>query len=389
MYKRDLSSHVQFLANKYPVLTILGPRQAGKTTLVKNIFKNLPYVNLEDLENRALALSDPKSFIAKFPNGAIFDEIQRVPSLLSCIQVKVDEDERKGLFILTGSHQLDLHSSISQSLAGRTSLMKLLPLSLLELRENGIDFSIDTIILQGGYPRLYKDQLPLDNAYSSYVQTYVERDVRSILNIKDIVAFEKFLKLLASRVGQIINYSSLSIDVGVSATTIKEWISVLEASYLIFRLEPYYENFGKRVIKSPKIYFYDTGLLCYLLGIKTIEELKNDNLYGNIFENFVVLEFIKYSLNKAQNQKFYFYRDVNGNEIDMMIQKGSFLIPIEIKSSKTFSTAFLDGLNTFHQQAASKAKSGFIVYQGSDSQQIKNYSLVPIETCTKIFDSLN
>jgi uncharacterized protein len=240
-------------------------------------------VNLEDIESRALAHEDPRRFMEKYPDGAIFDEIQRVPQLLSSIQIKVDETEKKGLFILTGSHQVDLHHAIFQSLAGRSALLKLLPMSLEELRHNKQEKPLDEIILNGVYPRIYKDNLPLDLTYSSYFQTYVERDIRHVIKIKDILPFEKFLKLLASRVGQIINYSSLACDVGVSSVTIKEWISVLEASYRIFKLEPYFDNFGKRLIKSPKIYFCDTGLLCYLMGIENTEQLRNDPLYGNIF----------------------------------------------------------------------------------------------------------
>lgn len=388
MYKRFLISQVQFFATKYPIVTILGPRQSGKTTLVKKAFDHLPYVNLENIENRVLAKNDPNSFIAKYPNGAIFDEIQRVPDLLSSIQVKVDEDERKGLFILTGSHQLDLHSAISQSLAGRTSILKLLPLSLLELRDNHVELSLEEVILQGGYPRIYKDNLPLHNAFTSYFQTYVERDVRSIINIKDVLVFEKFIRLLASRVGQIINYSSLAVDVGVSAVTIKQWISILEASYLIFRLQPYFENFGKRVIKSPKIFFLDTGLLCYLLGIESKEALLEDQLFGNIFENFTILELYKYSYNNAKDPKMYFFRDLVGNEIDILLQRGSSLTPIEIKSSKTFSSSFLSGLNYFYLQAGNKAKDGAIIYRGDAEQKIHQYQLYPIERCTQALEQL-
>ena len=389
MYNRFLTSQVQFFATKYPIVTVLGPRQSGKTTLVKKAFHHLPYVNLENIENRLLAKNDPNSFIAKYPNGAVFDEIQRVPELLSSIQVKVDEDERKGLFILTGSHQLDLHSAISQSLAGRTSILKLLPLSLLELRDNHLELSLEDVILHGGYPRIYKDNLPLHNAFTSYFQTYVERDVRSIINIKDVLVFEKFIKLLAARVGQIINYSSLAVDVGVSAVTIKQWISILEASYLIFRLPPYYENFGKRIIKSPKIYFLDTGLLCYLLCLENQEALLKDQFFGNIFENFTILELYKFYCNNAKDPRMYFFRDSVGNEVDILLQKGTTLTPIEIKSSKTFSTAFLSGLNYFYDQVSDKAKDGCIIYRGEAEQKIHPYHLYPIEKCTRILEQPN
>src|SRR3990167_2030857 len=268
------------------------------------------------------------------------------------------------MFILTGNHQAELHSAVSQSLAGRTALLRLLPLSLQEMRHAGIEDSVESVILKGGYPRIYKENLPVSNAYSSYFQTYVERDVRQILQIKDIIQFERFIKLTASRIGQLVNYSSLASDVGVSAVTIKEWISVLEATYILIRLEPYFENFGKRLIKSPKLYFADTGLACYLLGIDTVEQLTKDHLYGNLFENFVIIELMKARYNQAVDPRLYFYRDVSGKEVDLLYQKGSRLIPVEIKSSKTFSPSFLEGLAYFHTQTPQKAEGGALIYGG-------------------------
>lgn len=375
MFKRSLTTHIQQLAKKYPVMTLMGPRQSGKTTLVKAAFPKKPYVNMEDTENRSLAAVDPKSFMERFPDGAIFDEIQRAPNLLSYIQLAVDSCDKKGMFILTGSHQVELHGTISQSLAGRTSLLRLLPLSLQELRMAKIDDPIEEVILRGGYPRVYKENLPVENAYSSYFQTYVERDVRQILQVKDILIFERFIKLLAGRVGQVLNYSSLAADVGVSAVTIREWISVLEATYIIVRLEPYFENFGKRVIKSPKIYFIDTGLVCYLLGIETTKQLISDPLYGNLFENWVILDLMKSRFNQAKDPHLYFYRDVSGKEVDLLFQQGSHLIPIEIKSGKTFTPSFLKGLKFFHSQALKRAKGGAIIYGGSNSQKLDKFHL--------------
>ena len=387
MYKRALITHIQKLAEKYPVIILLGPRQSGKTTLVKAAFPNKPYVNLEDLDNRSLATLDPKGFMEKYPNGAIFDEVQRTPHLLSYIQVFVDNAEKNGLFILTGSHQAELHSAISQSLAGRTSVLRLFPLSLQEMRQSNINDSLEKVILKGGYPKIYKENLPISNAYSSYFQTYVERDVRQLLQIKDILLFDRFIKLIASRIGQLINYASLASDVGVSATTIKEWVAVLEATYILIKLEPYFENFGKRLIKSPKIYFTDTGLACYLLGIETVEQLTKDTAFGNIFENWVIMELIKARYNQALDPHFYFYRDVSGKEVDVLFQSGSSLFPIEIKSKKTFSESFLSGLKYFHEQSPQKAKKGAVIYAGPHTQKIGNFQLFSAETCHKLLTS--
>lgn len=364
------------------MVTLLGPRQSGKTTLVKAAFPKKPYINLEDFENRSLASLDPKSFMNLYPDGAILDEVQRVPTILSYMQFKVDEVDKKGMFIITGSHQAAINSAISQSLAGRTSILKLFPLSLEEIGEAGIKESLEGIIFKGGYPRVYRENLPVSNAYSSYFQTYVERDVRQILQIKDIILFERFIKLVASRIGQLINYASLAADVGISAVTVREWISVLEATYILFRLEPYFENFKKRIIKSSKIYFTDTGLLCYLLGIDSKKQLVKDSFYGNLFENWIIMELVKARYNKAIDPRFYFYRDISGKDIDLLFQKGGKLIPIEIKSSKTFSSSFLKGLKYFHKQS-SKASGGAVIYSGEKFQKIGNFKLLTPWNCSQ------
>jgi len=386
MFKRFLTPYIKDLANKYPVITLLGPRQSGKTTLVRAAFPEKPYLNMEDAENRSLADLDPKSFLTAYPKGAILDEVQRTPHLLSYIQVIVDEVDQKGMFILTGSHQAELHSAVSQSLAGRTSLLRLLPLSLGEIRSAKISDPLEEIILKGGYPKIYKEGLPVSNAYSSYFQTYVERDVRQILRIKDLIQFERFIKLTASRIGQLVNYASLASDVGVSAVTIKEWIAVLEATYILIRLEPYFENFGKRLIKSPKLYFADTGLACYLLGIGTVEQLVKDSLYGNLFENWVLVELMKARYNQALEPRLYFYRDVLGWEVDLLLQQGSCLIPIEIKSTKTFSSSFLKGLHYFHEQAPKKAKGGVVIYSGAQTQKIGDFQLFTAANCSQVME---
>ena len=319
-----------------------------------------------------------------YPDGAILDEIQRTPHLLSYIQVLVDEGDRKGMFILTGSHQVALHSAISQSLAGRTSILRLFPLSLQEMRMANIPDPLEEIILKGGYPKIYKENLPVSNAYGSYFQTYVERDVRQILQVKDVIQFERFIKLTASRIGQLVNYASLASDVGVSSVTIKDWISVLEATYILIRLEPYFENFGKRLIKSPKLYFADTGLACHLLGIDNVEQLIKDPLYRNLFENWVVVELMKARYNQALDPRFYFYRDVSGREVDLLFQKGSHLIPIEIKSSKTFASSFFEGLHYFHEQTPQKAEGGALIYAGKQTQKIGAFQLLSAENCSQL-----
>ena len=382
MFDRLLMPYIQELATKYSVVTVLGPRQSGKTTLVRAAFPEKPYINMEDYDNRSLATLDPKSFMLKYPNGAILDEVQRTPDLLSYIQVRVDEVDQKGMFILIGSHQAALHHAVSQSLAGRTSILRLLPLSLQEMRNANILDPLEEIILKGGYPKIYKENLPVSNAYSSYFQTYIERDVRQILQIKDLIQFERFIKLVASRVGQLINYASLASDVGVSAITIKEWIAVLEATYILVRLEPYFENFGKRLIKSPKLYFVDTGLVCHLLGIDTVEQMTRDSLYGNLFENWVVVELMKARYNRAKDPRLYFYRDISGKEVDLLFQKGSCLVPIEIKSSKTFSSSFLNGLKYFHEQTPQRAEGGAIIYGGNLTQKIEAFNLFTVENCS-------
>lgn len=387
MFDRTLVPYIQELAKKYPVVTLLGPRQAGKTTLVKMAFPQKVYVNMEDAGNRERAALDPKSFMEAYPNGAIFDEVQRAPHLLSYIQVYVDRVGKNDLFILTGSHQADLHHAISQSLAGRTALLRLLPLSLQEIRKAKIKDSLEEVMIKGGYPRIYKENLPLSSAYSSYFQTYVERDVRQILRIKDILPFERFIKLVASRIGQLTNYASLSADVGVSAVTIKEWVSVLEATYILVRLEPYFENFGKRVIKSPKIYFTDTGLACYLLGIETTEQLIQAPYFGNLFENWILLELMKARYHQGLDPRLYFYRDVTGKEVDFLLQQGTRLVPIEVKSSKTFSSSFLDGLKYFHEQAPQKAEGGVVIYAGEHTQPLKEFTLLNAENCTQLLAS--
>lgn len=376
MFYRDLSTEIQALAKSYPIVTILGPRQSGKTTLAKLTFPEKAYVSLEDLDTRQLATSDPRGFLARYPNGAILDEVQKVPHLLSYIQTIIDSDPRKGLFILTGSSQFELHQTITQTLAGRTSLLILLPMSLSELEKANINLPLNQTLIHGGYPRIYHDKLDPTKAYKNYFQTYVERDLRQLINIKDLSQFEHFCKLLAGRVGSLLNMEEIGHEVGVSSHTIKQWISVLEASFIIFRLQPYFENFGKRMIKSPKIYFVDVGLACYLLGIENDTQLSRDPMRGHLVENLVVSELIKHRFNQGLDHNLYFYRDQQKNEIDVIYKRGHELIPIEIKSSMTFHSSFLKSLEFFQKLNPERALQGYLVYAGDQEQKIHHITLL-------------
>lgn len=376
MFAREIEKEIQDLACQYPVVTVLGPRQSGKTTLVRHCFEQKPYVNLEYPDIRKFALEDPRSFLEQYPNGAILGEIQRVPILLSYIQPLVDEKDQKGRFILTGSHQLELQEAISQSLAGRTAIVKLLPLNLSEIQKAGFDFSIDQWMLYGGYPRIYKDQLNPTKTYQNYVQTYIERDLRQLIQVKDLLQFERFIQILAGRTAQILNLEQIGNEVGLSSHTVKHWISILEASFIVFRLPAYFENFSKRVIKSPKIYFTDTGLATYLLGIENEVQLSRDPLRGHLFENAIVLDLMKSFLNTGKIPSFYYYRDIAQNEIDLIYKKGHRLIPIEIKSSKTFHPNFLQSIELFQKIAAKHTDLGFVIYAGDLEQKIRKTQVV-------------
>ncbi len=375
MIYRTITQELLTLTNEYPIVTILGPRQAGKTTLAQEGLPSYAYSNLESPETRELAQNDPKAYLAQFPSKTIIDEIQRVPKLLSYIQVIVDQEKQNGRFVLTGSHQLQLREAISQSLAGRTAILNLLPLSIDELASAGIRFdSFEEYAFHGFLPRIYDQSMRPTTAYSNYYQTYVERDVRQLIHLKDMTLFEKLLRLLAGRVGQLVDYSSLANDVGVDAKTIRNWMSILEASFLIFRLPPYFKNFGKRAIKTPKVYFTDVGLLCFLLNIRKPEQVTRDPLVGGIFENLVVIECLKARYNRGEMPDLYFFRDSNGNEVDLVWQEGSALAAVEIKSASTFSMSLLQGLRRFRSVAPEFAK-GFLVFNGT-AQDLSDGTLV-------------
>lgn len=386
--KRIIQNELLDCAKEYPVVTVLGPRQSGQTTLVRMAFPKKEYRLLEDPDVRRLATEDPRGFFEDCPDGAVIDEVQRVPELLSYIQGIVDKDDTPGKFILTGSHQPELHHAISQTLAGRSALLKLLPFSLQELFQFSKQWDPFHLSYVGSFPRLHNNQLKPDRFYASYMQTYVERDVRSLLNLKDLGRFQVFLRLLAGRVGQLTNYSALSNDVGVSSTTIKNWLEVLKASFIVYELQPYYENIRKRVTKSAKVYFTDTGMVCYLLGIGNPDQLKRDPLRGGIYENLIITEVLKYRLNRGMVPDLYFYRDSHGSEVDLIIRKEGQLYPVEIKSAETFTPDFIKGILNFRNATGDKCEDGTVIYNGRAEHSYKgNRILNPFYHGG--FDSLN
>lgn len=371
LIKRDITTELLESAREYPVVTVFGPRQSGKTTLVQMTFPDKFYYSLEDPDLRMAVETDPRGFLANLPEGCVLGEIQRLPQLLSYIQGIVDQTQNNGMFILTGSHQPELHKSVSQSLAGRTAVLSLLPFSLSELRNYRKKWETFELIVNGTYPRLHEEKLKPVRFFNGYLQTFVERDVRALINLKDLSQFQQFLTLLAGRIGQIINYTSLSNDVGVSATTIKNWISVLKASFIVFELPPFFENIRKRVVKSPKIYFNDVGLAAYLLRIETADQIYRDPLRGGLYENFVILEILKARLNRGKRPDLYFYRDTHGNEVDLVIRQARTLIPMEIKSAATFAPDFLKGIDHFKSVAGDRCASGFVLYNGQEQYTLK------------------
>jgi len=375
MIERTLAKKLTALAQKFPVVTLTGPRQSGKTTLVKALFPSLPYVSLEEPDISQFAHDDPRGFLSNYGRGAVLDEIQRAPDLFSYIQTIVDNDANTH-FILTGSSNFLLMERISQTLAGRSAVLHLLPLSLQELGRSGHVFErYEQAIFNGQYPRIYDKNIAPADFYPSYIQTYVERDVRLLKNITDINAFIRFTRLCAGRVGQLLNYASLANDAGVSPNTVKAWLSVLEASYVIYRLQPYHKNFNKRLVKSPKLYFYDTGLVCSLLGIRSARQLDLHFLKGGLFENLIINEFIKRFRNQGQRDFPYFWREHNGREIDCLLAVGETLLPIEIKAGKTVSSSYFRNIQAWRKSVGIEAE-GYVVYGGDLSLQTSNGSLV-------------
>ena len=363
MIRREMKSLATKLWRQYPVVTITGPRQSGKTTLARAAFPKCEYVNLESPDVRMQIRADARGFFARHPAPVIFDEIQNAPELVSYIQVEVDERHANSMYVLTGSHQPALRAAISQSLAGRTALLQLLPLSIGELSGAGMEISRDQLIFNGFMPRLYDSGIEPTQLYSDYFQTYIERDVRQLINLRNLREFELFVRLLAGRVGQLLNRDSLASDVGVSSQTIAEWLSVLEASYVIYTLRPYYRNVGKRLVKSPKIYFTDVGLAAYLIGLTSVDQVATHPLVGNLFENMVVMDALKARTNRGRGTDLYFMRDYRGLETDLVVENGVKLDLYEIKSAMSFNPSFADSLVKLRQSIDCIGRTK-VVYSG-------------------------
>lgn len=378
MINRKLEELINDNLHYFPVITITGPRQSGKTTLIRSMFKSLPYYSLENPDTRALAISDPMSFLTQHVEGMVLDEVQNVPELLSYIQGIVDEHHDRR-YILSGSSQFKLQNSITQSLAGRTAVLELYPLAINEVADIVADDNADHLMLQGFYPAIYAgDNIPR-LFYPAYLHTYLERDVRQLLQVKDLYQFQTFLRLCAGRIGNLFNASELSNEVGVSVNTVRSWLSILQASYILFMVHPYSENSRKRLTKTPKIYFYDTGLACFLLGIENEAQLSSDRMRGHLFENMVVADMVKRRAHEGKNTDLMFYRDSNGNELDLLVPVGQSLEGYEIKSSTTYNNTFEKGFHSVTDQLNTRLVRRAVVYGGTQERlnapiEVLNYN---------------
>ena len=368
MIYREAENELKELAAQFKAVAVTGPRQSGKTTLVRMVFPNKPYANLENPDIRRFAMEDPRGFLSNYPDGAILDEVQRVPELFSYLQQILDEQGKNGRFILTGSNNFLLQDNISQSLAGRVGYLFLLPLTLAEI--NSEKYNNDELLLKGGYPEIYQKSIDPIKYYANYIRTYIERDVRMLKNIADLYTFERFLRLCAGRTGQLLNMSSIAVETGVDVKTIGSWIGILEASFVAFRLQPYHENFNKRIVKMPKLYFYDTGLAAALMGMDNVSQLAIHPFRGNLFENLVIVDFLKRLYNRGKSNTLYFWRDNTGNEIDLLVKQENRRIPVEIKSGQTISDIFFKGILYWHK--LTHTEGGFLIYGGDMVQQRSN-----------------
>ncbi len=385
MIEREITPCLVKLFEQYPFVTVTGPRQSGKTTLCRAAFPHLKHVDLDEPNQREFAESDPQGFLSQLGEGVILDEIQRVPDLLSYLKVLADEAGRNSLFVLTGSEQFRLSDAISQSLAGRTALLRLLPFSLAERRQTGASDRVDDILYSGCYPRIHDQKLEPRQALGDYFETYVERDVRRIGEIRNLSSFQRFVRLCAGRVGQLANLSALGADAGVSHTTARHWLTVLEASYVVFQLPPFYANIRKRLIKSPKLYFYDVGLASHLIGIEHAGQMSTHPLRGPLFENAVVVEALKHCFNGGRRSNLSFFRDTRGLECDLLYENGNGLGAIEIKSGATIASDYFDALNRIAKmlpQISAKA----VVYGGADRQSRRSGEVVPLADLVEVLE---
>jgi len=372
MISRNLAPKLESLAERYPIVTLTGPRQSGKTTLLKAIFPDWGYVSLEEPDMREFASTDPRGFIEAYPRGIILDEVQRVPELFSYIQTHIDNLGEQGIYVMTGSFNFGVMEGVSQSLAGRVAILELLPFSFSELEHAGrLPDTIEEFMFTGAYPRIYDMNLEPSQWYSNYVVTYLERDVRQIKNVTDLSTFQRFLKMCAARSGQILNLSALGNDCGITHNTAKSWLSILQAGYIVYLLRPHYKNFNKRLIKSPKLYFYDSGLLSYLLGISSSDILKVHAHRGHIFETWAVSELLKGRMNRGLKENIYFWRDNVGHEIDCIVDQGDKLLPLEIKAGKTVTKDFFKGLHYYTELSKDMVTQPTVVYAGSADQPRK------------------
>lgn len=367
MINRKLEVLINENLRYFPIVTVTGPRQSGKTTLIRSMFSHLPYYSLENPDTRALAISDPVAFLSQHSDGMILDEVQNVPELLSYLQGIVDE-HRDRKYILSGSSQFKLQNSITQSLAGRTAVLELLPLAINEVADIADTNNVDNLMLQGFYPAIYAgDNIPR-LFYPAYMRTYLERDVRQLLQVKDLYQFQTFLRLCAGRTGSLFNASELSNEVGISVNTVRSWLSILQASYIVFMLHPYFDNSRKRLTKTPKLYFYDTGLACYLLGIENETQLNSDRMRGHLFENMVISDIMKRRAHAGKSTDLMFYRDSNGNEIDLLVPDGQTWEGYEIKSSSTYNSAFEKGFHSVTNQLDAQLTRRAVIYCGTQER---------------------
>ena len=377
MIEREITPRLTALFEQYPFVTVTGPRQSGKTTLCRAAFPDLAYANLEAPDQRAFAESDPRGFLAQLGEGAIIDEIQHVPELLSYLQVLADERGRNSLFVLTGSEQFRLSDAIGQSLAGRTALLRLLPFSLAERRRTGASDAVEDILYSGFYPRILDQGLDPTQALGDYFETYIERDVRRLGEIRNLSSFRRFVRLCAGRVGQLVNLTSLGSDAGVSHTTAREWLAVLEASYVIFQLQPFHANIRKRLVKSPKFYFYDVGLASYLIGIEHAGQIATHPLRGALFENAVVAEALKHRFNRGRQSNLSFFRDARGLECDLLYETGHGIGAIEIKAGATVASDYFHSLNRVAELVPGISAKA-VVYGGTARQSRSGGEVVPL-----------